>query len=128
MVNGQVTGLLLLDLSSAFDTVDHPTLLSVLSSRFGIADGVLDWFESYLTGGTQTFIYGDARSATQAVDCSVPQGSGLGPQEFICYTEDVSCVFDRNQVNHHLFADDKQMYASGSVGRYPTTTTHCLRW
>ncbi len=85
MDNGHVTGLLLLDLSSAFDTVDHSTLLSVMSSRFGIADGALDWFESYLAGRTQTFTYGDARSATQAVDCSVPQGSGLGPQEFICY-------------------------------------------
>ena len=47
---GQITALLLLDLSAAFDTVDHGILLDVLSSRFGVSNRVFEWFQSYLTG------------------------------------------------------------------------------
>ena len=46
---------MLLDLSAAFDTVDHGVLLDVLSSRFGVTDRVFEWFQSYLTGRTQVF-------------------------------------------------------------------------
>ena len=50
---GQVVALVLLDLSSAFDTVDHPTLLSLLQDRFAVSDQSLSWFHSYLTNRTQ---------------------------------------------------------------------------
>jgi len=46
------------------------------------------------------------------VDCSLPQGSCPGHVEFITYTEGVASVFGRHNINHHLFADDKQAYAS----------------
>jgi len=53
-------------------------------------------------------------SRTHRVDCSVPQGSCLGPVEFITlftYTESVASVFGRHNINQHLFTDDKQAYA-----------------
>ena len=63
------------------------------------------------------------------VDCSVPQGSVLGPLEFISYTEDVADVFRRNLVRHHLFADDKQLYRSGKIsdiGRIRLHLSQCI--
>ena len=85
-----VTALVLLDLSSAFDTVDHDILLSVLEKRFGIDGVALRWFQSYLQDRSQTFVVNGNSSTTHRVDCSVPLGSCLGPVEFITYTESVT--------------------------------------
>ena len=112
---GQVTGLMLLDLSSAFDTVDHQILLSVLQQRFGVGGLALQWFCSYLGNRTQTIVVNGHHSATLQLNCGVPQGSVLGPIKFISYTEDVIRIFSNNRVSHHLFADDKQAYASTSL-------------
>ena len=86
--DGNVCALVLLDLSAAFDTVDHQTLIRVLSSRFGVADLALNWCSSYLNQRSQTFHVGAHQSGPHAIDCSVPQGSVLGPLKFISYTED----------------------------------------
>ena len=112
---GDITALVLLDLSSAFDTVDHQTLIDVLQKRFAVDGIALNWFQSYLTNRTQQFSVEDVLSAPVMVSCSVPQGSVLGPLEFISYTEDVIAIFHRNAVQHHLFADDKQLYRSGKI-------------
>ena len=107
-----VSALVLLDLSSAFDTVDHQILLSVLQRRFGIDDAALRWFISYLCDRSQTFSVNGLCSSTWPVSCSVPQGSVLGPLEFIMYTEEVTKILDHYSLRHHLFADDKQAYTS----------------
>jgi len=79
----QNTALMLLGLSSAFDTVEHDILLSVLEKRFGV-DGVAQWwFQSYLQVWSQTYMVNEKSSRTHRVDCSVPQGSCLEPVEFI---------------------------------------------
>jgi Reverse transcriptase (RNA-dependent DNA polymerase) len=90
--NGQVSLLLLLDRNAAFDTVDHSILLPVLSHRFSVVDTAFNWFQSYLSGRTQSFVYAGQQTSSFPVYCSVPQGSVLGPQEIITYTEDITGV------------------------------------
>ena len=72
--DGDVTGLALLDLSAAFDTVDHDILLNVLELRYGIVGPALGWFESYLRNRTQTVIYNGQHSQSTTLSCGVPQG------------------------------------------------------
>jgi hypothetical protein len=69
--------LLLIDLSSAFDTIDHIRLLNILEA-IGISGYVLDWIRSYLTGRSQSIICGDAMSSSFDLNTGVPQGSVLG--------------------------------------------------
>ena len=78
--SGKLCALVLLDLSAAFDIVDHPIMLQVLHDRFCVEDTALKWFESYLSDRTQTYQVKDQQSRPRTVDCSVPQGSVLGPQ------------------------------------------------
>ena len=106
---GFVSALVLLDLSAAFDTVDHGILLEVLTERFGVENFELDWFRSYHTGCTQTFTTPSGSLAPVALTCSDPQGSGIGPEEFIMYTENIKETIDRFIINHHLYAEDSQL-------------------
>jgi len=78
--------MMLLDLSSAFDTVDHNTLLSILSSRFLISGQALAWFRSYLTDRSQVFTT-DSTHAPSISMLVFPKVYGLGPTQFIAYTE-----------------------------------------
>ena len=78
-INDQrVTLLLLLDLSAAFDTVDHNTSLHRLQFTFGINGKVLSWFSSYLSERSQQIAINEKLSAEFRLQCGVPQGSCLG--------------------------------------------------
>ena len=82
----------MLDLTSAFDTVDHQILLDVLYQRFAVNDLALDWFRSYLSNRSYTVHLNRLNSVvseTVVVDCGVAQGSSLGPKTFIAYTEEM---------------------------------------
>ena len=125
----RIVGLVLLDLSAAFDTVDHSTLLSVLQQRFGVNDVALAWLQSYLSERTQKFFVEGVMSRPINVNCSVPQGSVFGPVEFIAYTEDVTTVFGKHRVRHHLYADDKQAYVDvpiEAIDRARSTLQDCI--
>ena len=88
--------LLMLDLSAAFNTIDHDILLSRLYNVYGITGNALDWFGSYLTGRIQRVVIKDAVSVDQELDFGVPQGSVLGPRIDCMFTKPVSAIIQRH--------------------------------
>ena len=89
--------LVMLDLSAAFDTVDHNQLLSVIESEFSVTDKALSSFSSYLKGRTQRVKIGPDMSDCLHLKCGVPQGSVLGSIMFIDkYADDIQLyvIFD----------------------------------
>ena len=125
--DGNVCALVLLDLSAAFDTVDHQTLVRVLSCRFGVADLALNWCSSYLSQRSQTFHVGAHQSGPHTIDCSVPQGSVLGPLKFISYTEDSADLITSYRLGHHLYADDTQLIGCTKIADVPSTIDRLQR-
>ena len=100
----------MLDLSAAFDIIDHDILLSRLCNVYGITGNPLDWFRSYLTGRIQRVVIEDSVSVDQELDFGVPQGSVLGPRIYCMYTKPVSDIIQRHRLSHHSYADDTQLY------------------
>ena len=112
MDNQQVTLLVLLDLSAAFDTVDHTILLKRLEVMYGISGTALKWFESYLTKRTQVVNINGTKSEKEELKWGVPQGSVLGPILFTLYTKPLGDLIRKHGVTPHFYADDSQIYVS----------------
>ncbi|KAL5260989.1 hypothetical protein ACHWQZ_G006886 [Mnemiopsis leidyi] len=102
--------LLLLDLSAAFDTVDHEILLSKLRKQFGISGIAFEWFKSYLDGRSFVVTIDRYRSKQCFLRIGVPQGSILGPILFILYTKELESIVRKYGFSIHLYADDTQLY------------------
>ena len=117
--NGDVSALVLLDLSAAFDTIDHQILIRRLQSVFGLSGSVLDWVKSYLNERTQTVVVSDSYSDPSLLEFCVPQGSVLGPVLFVMYTQPLSSVIDSSSVLHVVYADDTQLNDHSSVSEAP---------
>ena len=90
---GEIGALVLLDLSAAFDTMDHRIMLDVLQQRFYVQDAALDWFASYFADRTQVVVIGDDSSPVCELRTGTPQGSVLGPKSFVAYAEDIAEIF-----------------------------------
>ena len=110
MDNGNSVILVLLDLSAAFDTVNHVLLLSRLEKRFGITGTVLTLFRSYLSSRAQLVNINQSYSTKRDLLVGVPQGSVLGPLLYLLYTVPISDVITNCHLNYHLHADDTQLY------------------
>ena len=109
----QVTLLCLLDLSAAFDTVDHAILLDRLRHTYGLRGSVLGWFQSYLSGRSQSVSYNGQLSAAVTIRFGVPQGSVLGPNLFVLYAAEVIAIARKHGFSAHAYADDLQLYDHG---------------
>ena len=108
----RVTLLVLLDLSAAFDTVDHRVLSRRLEVTYGITGTALQWFRSYLTGRTQRVYINQTYSDDFPLPHGVPQGSCLGPLLFTMYASKLFEVVKNHLPNIHAYADDTQIYLS----------------
>ena len=97
---------LIIDLSAAFDTVDHTVLLNILQSKFHITGSALSWFKSFLSGRTQRVKIGDSLSSSLTILFGVPQGSILGPLLFNLYCSSLPEAFSCAGFNSMGYADD----------------------
>ena len=100
----------LLDLSSAFDTVDHDILLTRLQRSYGIMGVVHAWITSYLHDRTCYVLVNGTTSRTISLVCGVPQGSVLGPKLWLFYIGDLDHVVASEGFEYHGYADDTQIY------------------
>lgn len=91
---GECSILILLDLSEAFDTVDHASLIDCLKHWLGIRDTALCWLSYYISHRTFSFTVGSLSSSLPDMTCGVPQGSVLSPIFFSLYNLSLGCNFD----------------------------------
>lgn len=107
--------LMLLDLSAAFDTINHSILLQKLEFNYGITDAALKWISSYLSGRSFRVSVNDSLSSVCTLPIGIPQGSILGPLLFILYTKEIEAIAARYGLHIHLYADDTQVYFAFNV-------------
>ena len=112
MGKGNVNMLVLLDLSAAFDTIDHSILIKRLRNMYGITGSALEWFRSYLRDRSQSVVIENHMSRAHPLKYGVPQGSKLGPILFNAYIAPVSSIAGDHNVTDEKYADDEQLILS----------------
>ena len=113
---GDCVFLVLLDLSAAFDTVDHSVLKDRMEQMFGISDGVLRWLLSYLGTRHQAVMIRGVESENRILQYGVPQGSVLGPELFKDYIAPLANLIHSHGIEFHGYADDTQLYITFTPG------------
>ncbi len=118
-----------LDLSAAFDTIDHDILLDRLRTTFGIHQTALNWFSSYLSDRQISVKINSAVSKTVSLQFGVPQGSVLGPILFTLYTQPLSNFIHRHLFDYHKYADDTELQKAALLSDFDklvTDTESCV--
>ena len=112
--------LVMLDISSAFDTLDHNLLLSRLH-QLGVRDFALSWFTSYLYNRNSSVKIYNSFSSPSPMKYSVPQGSVLGPSLVYIYVYTLPSIISKYpNIYYHLYADDIQLYMFLPTNSSPT--------
>jgi len=131
---GHVGALVLLDLYSAFDTVDHQILLQILKSRFAISDDALSWFHSYLSNRSHVIHFGGGISSVITLYTGLRGATRFDDRSKIVHClhrrAELDSVFLKHDVHHHGYADDTQAYVAVTRPNAPTVAPrlqHCLR-
>ena len=119
--SGKCVLLALLDLSAAFDTIDHDILISRLS-KLGITDIPLNWFSSYLKDRYQSVSIQGTLSKSQPLQFGVPQGSVLGPLLFCLYISPLGSLIRNHNLDFQQYADDNQLYHTFSLSDSSSAT------
>ena len=108
--NNSCVVLIMLDLSAAFDVIDHPILLKRLEHSYGISGSALAWFRSYVSHRSQSVAVRSAVSDESPLHFGVPQGSVLGPRKYCMFSKPIGEICKRHNMLYHGYADDTQSY------------------
>ena len=106
----------MLDLSAAFETIDHAILLNRLEHHYGLGGEVKDSVVSYLGGHTLRVCIGDDKSSEKDLFYSVPQGSILGAEFYCLYSKPVTAIIRYHGMIYHIYTDDSQLYITITSG------------
>ena len=117
--NNRCIMLVLLDLSAAFDTIEHDILLRRLESDFNVTSTALGWMQSYLSNRTASVTVNGVDSEPRPLNVGLPQGSSVGPAEYVTYCSPVFGIAERHGINIHMYADDTQLYIDFDPLSYP---------
>ena len=123
--SGKITILTALDMSAAFDTLDHATLLHRLKHTFGLSGFVISWIQSYLFSRSSFVKIDSSSSPITTILTGVPQGSVLGPLLFVLFISPIANVINpgqacNNLVSFHQYADDTQLYIGANSSSLPS--------
>ena len=108
--NNSCAALVMLDLSAAFDVIDHNILHHRLEYSYGITGSALTWIMSYLHDRYQNIIIGNTLSKDFKLNYGVPQGSVLGPKIYTMFAKPIGSLCRQHGLSYHSYADDTQVY------------------
>lgn len=122
----QITALILIDLSAAFDTIDHQILFKLLENRLKIKSAALNWLISFLTQRQQSTHINNFLSSKTKIPYGIPQGTILGPKIFSLYMLPLYEIFRDRNIKYHSYADDTQFYIETTSTNLETTKSELI--